>query len=120
MKLREKLWQSGPKGALFVFFAGTLLLLAVAILWYPPWVQAAYRPASQQPFAQLRGDDTVNVNTDGAERLALLPGIGEKKAQEIVRYRLVNGPFRTVEDLGFVSGIGPKTLENIRLLVSFE
>ena len=46
------------------------------------------------------------------------PGIGEVLAVRIADYRSENGPFRTVEDLLNVSGIGPATLEQIRDLVT--
>jgi competence protein ComEA len=62
----------------------------------------------------------VNVNTADAAALAReLDGIGPAKAQAIVEYRQKNGPFRSVEDLLKVDGIGERVLEqnkaNIRL-----
>jgi len=54
----------------------------------------------------------VNVNTADAKTIAdALSGIGQKKAEAIVKYRTEKGPFKTVEDLRNVSGIGKKTLE---------
>ena len=62
----------------------------------------------------------VNVNTaDAATLAAELDGIGPAKAQAIVEYRQKNGPFRSVDDLLKVQGIGERVLEqnrgNIRL-----
>ncbi|WP_299690587.1 ComEA family DNA-binding protein [uncultured Vibrio sp.] len=58
---------------------------------------------------------TVNINTATAEELsALLVGIGEKKAQEIVDYRDQNGVFTTVDGLVNVKGIGEATVEKNR------
>ena len=55
---------------------------------------------------------TVNINTATAEELStLLVGIGEKKAQDIIKYREENGPFSTAEQLAEVKGIGPSTLK---------
>jgi competence protein ComEA len=56
----------------------------------------------------------ININSATAEELDSLSGIGPTKAQAIVDYRNQNGPFRTVDDLLNVPGIGPKTLETIR------
>lgn len=53
----------------------------------------------------------VNINRAGADELAkLLLGIGQSKAQEIVKYREKNGPFTKKEQLMNVSGIGKATL----------
>ena len=55
----------------------------------------------------------VNINTATAEELQMLRGIGEQKAADIVLYREENGPFARAEDLLNVTGIGPKTLEDL-------
>lgn len=55
----------------------------------------------------------VDINTDGAEKLAdLLTGVGVTRAQAIIDYRTENGPFESLEDLLNVPGIGPATLAN--------
>jgi competence protein ComEA len=57
----------------------------------------------------------VDVNTADAETLAsALVGIGQKKAEAIVSYRQINGPFQAIEDLAKVKGIGEKTIEKNR------
>jgi competence protein ComEA len=56
----------------------------------------------------------IDINRAEPWLLEALPGIGEVLAQRIVDYRSENGPFRTIEDLLKVSGIGSATLENIR------
>ena len=43
-----------------------------------------------------------------------LPGIGPAKAEAIAAYRTEHGPFRTVDQLMEVSGIGEATLEALR------
>lgn len=58
-------------------------------------------------------DHAVNINTAGVEELATLQGIGEVKAQNIIDYRETNGLFSAVEQIEEVSGIGPKTYEDI-------
>lgn len=57
------------------------------------------------------GDDSpVNINTAAPEVLINLPGIGTAMAARIIAGR----PYRTIDDLQRVSGIGPKTLEALR------
>lgn len=57
----------------------------------------------------------VDINSADAKTLEKeLIGIGPKTAQAIVNYRAKHGPFRSVDDLLKVKGIGPKTLEKNR------
>lgn len=56
----------------------------------------------------------VNVNTASAADFAAVKGIGEVKAQAIVEYRAKNGPFKSVDDLVQVKGIGEKLLAKLR------
>lgn len=67
--------------------------------------------------AQAAGE-VVDVNRADLEQLATLPGIGEKLAERINAYREENGPFKSVDDLLKVKGVGPKMLEKIRPLIT--
>lgn len=54
----------------------------------------------------------VNINTADAKTLAEnIKGIGPKKAQAIVVYRRENGPFKSLQELTKVKGIGEKFIE---------
>lgn len=54
----------------------------------------------------------VNVNTADAETIsAELQGVGITKAIAIVEYRKANGPFKTIDELAQVKGIGARTVE---------
>lgn len=66
------------------------------------------------PFA-VQGGQTVDINSADAETLAkVIDGIGVAKAQAIVDYRQANGPFKTVDGLVAVKGIGERTVERNR------
>jgi competence protein ComEA len=55
----------------------------------------------------------VNINTADAKTLAKeLQGVGPAKAEAIVKYRADKGPFKTIEDLKKVEGIGESTFES--------
>ena len=56
----------------------------------------------------------ININTAPAGELVKLVGIGETKAAAIIKYRNEHGAFKSVDEIVNVSGIGEKTLENIR------
>ncbi len=65
-------------------------------------------------------DCAVNINTADAEELQTLDGIGQKKAEAIIRYREEHGGFKTVDELCKVSGIGKRTLEALRGKITVE
>jgi competence protein ComEA len=62
----------------------------------------------------------VDVNRAEAWLLAALPGIGETRAQAIVAYRQKNGPFRDINELLKVPGIGSVTFEGIKNLITVD
>ena len=59
----------------------------------------------------------IDLNSVDVITLTSLPGIGQTKAEAIVRHREQNGPFARIEDLLEVSGIGPATLDAILDLI---
>ena len=60
----------------------------------------------------------VNINTADADTLTALPGIGRVLAERIVAYRRQNGPFRVIEEITKVEGIGEKKAEAILDLIT--
>lgn len=55
----------------------------------------------------------VNLNQASKEELMMLPGIGESKAEEIIRYREEHGDFQTIEEVKNVNGIGDNLFAQI-------
>jgi competence protein ComEA len=65
--------------------------------------------------AQAPAGAGVDLNAADAPTLAReLIGIGESRARAIVEHRRRHGPFRSVDELALVRGIGPKTVERNR------
>jgi competence protein ComEA len=59
----------------------------------------------------------VSLSSATAEQLDTLPGVGPVTAEKIVAYRQQHGPFRSVDELDAISGIGPSRIANLRGLV---
>ncbi|VAX12299.1 hypothetical protein MNBD_GAMMA24-477 [hydrothermal vent metagenome] len=68
--------------------------------------------------------EPVDINTADARSIALnIKGVGDRKAARIVSYRKKNGPFKSIEELENIKGIGPKLIEKNRsnlLIVNTE
>jgi competence protein ComEA len=56
----------------------------------------------------------VNLNTATQAELESLPGIGARVAARIVEYRQKNGPFKKIEELMNVQGVGEKSFLKLR------
>ncbi|CAB4965685.1 MAG: ComEA family DNA-binding protein [Actinobacteria bacterium] len=59
----------------------------------------------------------VGLNSASASEFEALPGVGPVLAQRILDWRTTNGSFRSIDELGEVSGIGDSILEQLRPLV---
>ena len=75
--------------------------------------QAAVPAEKPEAPGMLEGE-VLDLNTATLSDLTRLPGIGQTKAQAILDWREAHGPFRAVEDLLSVDGIGEKTWETLR------
>ncbi len=87
--------------------------LAVRVLDEDHWRVPSVGEGSSSGVVEAPGGK-VDINRAGVEALRDLPGIGETRASAIVRYREEHGPFRRVDDIVEVPGIGPSTLEGVR------
>lgn len=55
--------------------------------------------------------EMININTAGKEALMLVKGIGEKRAEAIITWRQKNGPFKSVDELVGINGIGKSIVD---------
>ena len=88
------------------------LVLAALVFVSSPLV--AQRPTKAPVAATVVSTDPVNLNTATAAQIASLPGIGPKTADLVVQYRTKNGPFKTIEEIMNVRGIGEKSFLKIK------
>lgn len=80
------------------------LVIAILVAIVGPAV-ATDKPAPIAPMS-------VNINTADAQTLAAaLDGVGASRAKAIVDYREAHGPFRSVDDLAQVKGIGERVVD---------
>ncbi|MFJ4225388.1 helix-hairpin-helix domain-containing protein [Microbacterium sp. NPDC089695] len=70
--------------------------------------------AADAPGAAAPDDGLIDLNTADQAALETLPRIGPALAERIIAWRDENGPFRSVDDLLGVPGIGEKLLAGIR------
>jgi competence protein ComEA len=84
--------------------------LAVCLAAHPSAQGARPRADSHQ----TRPTSLVNLNTATTTELQELPGIGAKTAERIIEYRQKKGPFKKVEELMNVKGIGEKSFLKLR------
>lgn len=81
-------------------------------VYVPRQGEAAATPKAPSGAATLSAP--ININTANVEELDLLPGIGPSIAQAIIDYRTANGPFKTIEDIDNVKGIGEALFAKIK------
>jgi competence protein ComEA len=89
------------------------LLLCGSLLAVPVIARSQDQPAAKPAAAA----PSVNLNTATVEQLETLPGIGRKTAELILQYRQKNGPFKKIEELMNVKGIGEKSFLRIKPLL---
>ena len=94
---------------LVVGFSGTVLADEKQDRMRPAHETGAMAEPMAEPMA-----GQIDVNTATAEQLQEVKGIGPKKAEEIVKHRTDNGPFKSVDELANVKGIGEATVEKIK------
>lgn len=69
-------------------------------------------------YTPNKKSDEININTATLSELTELPGIGNVKAQNIINHREAFGKFKSIEEIKDVNGIGDKTFEALKDLIS--
>ncbi|AGK54993.1 ComE operon protein 1 [Bacillus sp. 1NLA3E] len=62
----------------------------------------------------------ININSADEAELETLPGIGPSKSAAIIEYRTTTGPFKSIEDIQSISGIGEKTFEKLKDKIAID
>ena len=89
-------------------------------VWVAVLLAAVIRASAQVVLAvrddprQVARAQRVDLNRASVPELSTLPGIGRGRARAIVLHRVRHGPFRALDDLGKVDGIGATTLAGLR------
>ncbi len=83
------------------------LLACLLLVWLSP---VGYADMGRTGGKDMR----ININKASVEKLVELPRVGQAVAKRIVLFREKNGPFKTLEDLKSVRGIGDKVFDQIR------
>ncbi len=68
--------------------------------------------------SKLDLETPVNINDANLLEIEALPYLGIERAKDIIEYREKNGPFKSLEELTNISGIGAKTLEKLKPLIT--
>lgn len=79
---------------------------------------AAQSARPQRSAAKPPVTTVININTASATELEALPGIGAKTAARIVEHRTKNGPFKKIEELMNVRGVGEKNFLKLKPQIS--
>jgi len=93
-----------------------VVFLAIAVFaGAAPGASAQQQKSSARASAAKPASGAVvNINSASAGELESLPGIGAKTAARIIEYRQKNGPFKKIEELMNVRGVGEKNFLKLK------
>src|SRR2546422_7426430 len=96
----------------------SLVAVVFLIAAHPHAAAAAQQTAGARAAAKPPTTGVVNLNTASATQLEALPGIGAKTAARIIEYRQKNGPFKKIEELMNVRGVGEKNFLKLKAQIT--
>ncbi|MDY6854866.1 MAG: helix-hairpin-helix domain-containing protein [Thermodesulfobacteriota bacterium] len=92
------------------------LLVLILILSFVAVISPVYTNAENEGCKT----DKVNINTASLDELQKIKGIGPELAQRIIDYKKEHGAFEKPHDITKVEGIGPKTFEAIKNIITVK
>jgi competence protein ComEA len=95
-----------------------LPLVALPILLVAPLLAQTAQPDAKAGSRADKPPVVVNLNTATVADLEQLPGVGAKTAARIIEYRQKRGPFKKIEELMNVQGIGEKSFLKLKPQIS--
>lgn len=114
MKVTKTEWLMFVLAGVFLIVLALLYCQAAAVTPGTDYTISTQRQAAEVTPEPPEPEGPVDINAAGLDELQRLTGIGPALAQRIIDYRGEHGPFRSVEDLLEVKGIGEATLEKFR------
>ena len=79
-----------------------------------PTMEEAARGTAEVPAEESAGSGKVDLNRADKEALMRLPGVGERKAEQILAYRKAHGKFKSTEEIKKIPGIKEKAFEKLK------
>jgi competence protein ComEA len=92
----------------------SIVALSGVLMAAPHLGEASQAKPADRSTTSAAPTAVVNINTASVRELETLPGIGAKTAERIVDYRQKNGPFKKIEELMNVQGIGEKSFLKLK------
>lgn len=94
-----------------------IIFFSFAIVIYPSEPRQFHKK-ERGLIESIRIAEPVNINTADEFTLSQLPGIGNKKAKQILSYRQANGPFKKIAEIKQVKGVNKSIYSKIKPLVT--
>lgn len=79
-----------------------------------------HHPPNHSAPERALGSGRIDLNAASADELRALPGIGETLAVRLAADRDEHGPYKSIDELNRVPGVGPLTIERLRPLLFIE
>lgn len=131
LREKEKILKENEKYSRFLFAPIIVICVSLLVIAYnftvgrdPDFLKLAENQidravvdAAEEPqklVSENENDEKINLNTATKEELDSLPGIGEAKAEAIIKLREKMNGFREIEDILNANGIGEKIFEKIK------